>query len=147
MIDTRSRYNSENTTILATQEFTSEFRGTNTRMLLLHRCDSGRLEYVIGSYFQERLYQGGFGYMRTDYSWDWGHYFNDVVAAVDYWKREVLGVLHEHERFMCHDCSGVYQEHPVELEYSDGTWTCPECGCSTCNPEEDCCIRMEYDAD
>ena len=26
------------------------------------------------------------------YSWDWGYYFGSVVDAVDYWKREVLGV-------------------------------------------------------
>lgn len=42
-----SNYDSENTTILATHEQA----GGNTRMLLLHKCGSGRLEYVIGSYF------------------------------------------------------------------------------------------------
>ena len=78
-------YNSENTTILATHD-----DGANKRMLLLHRHESGRLEYVIGSYFHETRYDGSLGYERWDYEWDWGHYFGDVVSAVDYWKREVL---------------------------------------------------------
>ena len=38
------------------------------------------------------------------YSWHWGHYFDDVVHAVDYWKREVIG--EDTDRFMCPDCSG-----------------------------------------
>ena len=76
------------------------------------------------------------------YSWDWGHYFSDIVHAVDYWKREVLCV-EDTDRFMCPDCSGIYQEHPVELVHDGGSWTCPECGCSTCAPEEDACIRIE----
>lgn len=42
-----SNYNSENTTILATHEQA----GGNTRMLLLHVCENGRHEYVVGSYF------------------------------------------------------------------------------------------------
>lgn len=42
-----SNYNSDNTTVLAT----SEQAGGNTRMLLLHEMESGRREYVIGSYF------------------------------------------------------------------------------------------------
>lgn len=82
-------YSSENTTILAT----CDKAGGNRRMLLLHRCDSGRLEYVVGSYFHERRYDGALGYERYDYEWDWGHYFSNVVDAVDYWKREVLEVL------------------------------------------------------
>jgi hypothetical protein len=41
-----SNYNSGNTTVLATHE-----QNGNMRMLLLHECKSGRLEYVIGSYF------------------------------------------------------------------------------------------------
>lgn len=81
-----SNYNSENTTILAT----CEQAGGNKRMLLLHECESGRLEYVIGSYFTEAFYDGALGYERVDYSWDWGHYFGDVVDAVDYWNRMVL---------------------------------------------------------
>ena len=81
-------YNSENTTILATHEQA----GGNKRMLLLHRYESGRIEYVIGSYFHETRYDGSLGYERYDYEWDWGHYFGSIVDAVDYWKREVLGV-------------------------------------------------------
>lgn len=82
-----SYYNSENTKVLAT----CEKRGGNTRMLLLHTCKNGRLEYVIGSYFTETRYDGALGYERYDYSWDWGHYFRDFVEAADYWKHEVIG--------------------------------------------------------
>jgi len=81
-------YNSTNTKILAT----CEQAGGNTRMLLLHTYESGRDEYIIGSYFHETRYDGLLGYEHWDYEWDWGHYFNDVVSAVDYWKREVLGI-------------------------------------------------------
>jgi hypothetical protein len=80
-----SIYNSENTKVLATCN-----QDGNMRMLLFHECDSGRHEYVIGSYFHETRYDGSLGYERYDYEWDWGHYFGDVVNAVDYWKREVL---------------------------------------------------------
>lgn len=85
-----SNYSSKNTTILATHEQA----GGNTRMLLLHKCESGRLEYVIGSYFTVEVNLGDPFDMNgpafvDDYSWDWGHYFGDVVSAVDYWKREI----------------------------------------------------------
>ena len=83
-----SNYNSENTHVLAT----CEQAGGNTRMLLFHVCESGRHEYVVGSYFQEHRYDGALGYERYDYEWDWGHYFGDAVSAVGYWLREVLGV-------------------------------------------------------
>ena len=76
-----SRYNSENTTVLATHD-----DGANRRMMLLHRHESGRLEYVIGSNFAEKRYDGALGYERYDYSWDYGHYFSDVVSAAEYWK-------------------------------------------------------------
>lgn len=82
-----SNYNSRNTTILATHEQA----GGNKRMLILHTCDSGRLEYVIGSYFKTDIRMiDSDGHTKADYSWDWGHYFGDVVSAVDYWKEEVL---------------------------------------------------------
>lgn len=77
-----SGYNNTNTKVLAEHP-----QGRNTRMLLLHTCNDGRLEYVIGSYFTEEWGEGNV----VDYSWDWGHYFGDVVSAVDYWKQEVLG--------------------------------------------------------
>ena len=83
-----SKYNSTNTHILATHEAA----GGNTRMLLFHICESGRHEYVIGSYFQQHHYDGALGYEHWDYEWNWGHYFSNVVNAVTYWKREVLGV-------------------------------------------------------
>jgi len=92
-----SNYNSENTKVLETYDDNG-----NLRMLLLHDCGT-RHEYVIGSYFTETRYDGALGYERWDYSWDWGHYFSDIVHAVDYWKREVL-------------CNG----------YDEGT--CPHCG-------------------
>lgn len=92
-----SNYNSTNTHILATHEAA----GGNTRMLLFHICDSGRHEYVIGSYFTETIRMiDSEGHTKADYSWDWGHYFSDgyseggsgIVNAVDYWKREVLNI-------------------------------------------------------
>ena len=92
-----SNYTSENTHILATHMQA----GGNRRMLLLHVCEDGRHEYVIGSYFAEKHYDGALGYERWDYEWDWGHYFggeDGLLNAVDYWKREVLGVSDEQER-------------------------------------------------
>lgn len=141
-----SNYNSTNTKVLATYQQDEK----NKRMLLLHECDSGRLQYIVGSYFAEQAvelgdtdFETGFAEVGVEYSWDWGHYFSSVVDAVDYWKRNVLCIeSHEPERFLCPACSGVYQEHPVELDYSDGSWTCPECGCSTSFPEEDACPRV-----
>ena len=79
-------YNSTNTKILAEHEQD----GGNTRMLLFHEFDNGRHEYVVGSYFTKKWYDGSLGYEHVDYSWDWGHYFNDIVDAVDYWKSAVL---------------------------------------------------------
>lgn len=46
-----SNYNSTNTIVLATYEA----GGGNTRMLLLHICENGRHQYVIGSYFTESI--------------------------------------------------------------------------------------------
>lgn len=130
-----SSYTSRNSIILATFE-----QGDNLRMILLHTCDSGRLQYVIGSYFTESIEYiepGGpfpegvivnrsgecfdvktghsigmannaLSYQDSDYyeavlqnakqngktavhyTWDWGHYFDDIVSACDYWKREVM---------------------------------------------------------
>ena len=87
-----SNYNSKNTKVLATHDDNG-----NTRMLLMHEMDCGRREYVIGSYFTVDVELGD-PYDREGpafvdhYSWDWGHYFSDVVDAVRYWEREVLGV-------------------------------------------------------
>lgn len=77
-----SIYTSKNTTVLETFD-----QGMNKRMLLFHECGNGRHEYVIGSYFSENgtAFDG-----VVSYEWDWGHYFTDVVSAVDYWKSEVL---------------------------------------------------------
>lgn len=82
-----SNYNSENTKVLETYDDHG-----NMRMLLFHECESGRREYVIGSYFTETRYDGALGYERWDYSWDWGHYFSNIANAAMYWRREVLGV-------------------------------------------------------
>ena len=87
-----SNYNSTNTHILATHEAA----GGNTRMLLFHVCDSGRHEYVIGSYFTTTIRMiDSEGHTKADYSWDWGHYFSSVVDAVDYWQQEVAADLLE----------------------------------------------------
>lgn len=86
-----SNYNSENTTVLATHEQA----GGNKRMLLLHICENGRHEYVIGSYFQEHRYDGAMGYERWDYEWDWGHYFGSFDQAAMYWLEEVGGMCVE----------------------------------------------------
>ena len=81
-------YNSKNTTVLDT----CEKSGGNTRMLLLHVCESGRHEYVIGSYFTTTIRMiDSEGHTKADYEWDWGHYFSDVVSAVEYWKRVLAG--------------------------------------------------------
>ena len=46
-------------------------------------------------------------------------------------------------KYMCPDCSGLYLEHPVFVEYDGEWWTCPECGCSTKHPEQDGLIEKE----
>ncbi|MBQ9000479.1 MAG: hypothetical protein IJ087_01345 [Eggerthellaceae bacterium] len=87
-----SNYTSENTEILAMHTDESRLH-PNTRMLLLHRCENGRLQYVIGSYFAS-VWNG----TCYEYSWDWGHYFDEhngngaLFRAVHYWEREVLGI-------------------------------------------------------
>jgi hypothetical protein len=77
-------YCSLNTYVLATHEQS----GGNIRMLLAHFRESGGVEFIIGSYFHSVWMSCNV----ADYEWDWGHYFQDVVSAVDYWKTEVLGV-------------------------------------------------------
>ena len=83
-----SHYNNTNTIVL--EKHMQE--DGNLRMLLVHRLDDVpadweqkyKREYVIGSYFREECSHltGSVGY-----SWDWGHYFNDIEAAYCYWKR------------------------------------------------------------
>lgn len=86
-----SYYNSDNTTILATHD-QKHLNETNTRMLLLHKCENGRREFVIGSYFTQTTEVSSCQeYERTDYSWDWGHYFEKFESAASYWFEEVLG--------------------------------------------------------
>ena len=129
------KFTSKNTHILATHVQ----KDGNKRMLLFHICESGRHEYVVGSYFTEELEYiepGGqfpsgvtvnrqgdcfdeatgryigqannfLSYQDADYyaaalessrehgktihyTWDWGHYFSDVVDAVEYWRTLVL---------------------------------------------------------
>ena len=80
-------YNSENTKVLATYEQ----KDGNIRMLLLHEFESGRLEYVIGSYFN--VFERVEGEGCKEYEWTWGHYFDSVVDAVDYWQREIAADL------------------------------------------------------
>lgn len=99
------------------------------------------LSYQDPAYYDAALENRKVNGKRIHYSWDWGHYFDDIVHAVDYWKREILCV-DDTDRFMCPDCTGIYGEHPVELVHEEGTWTCPMCGCSTSAPEEDACIRI-----
>lgn len=128
-----SGYNNTNTTILATHMDA----GGNKRMLLAHKCESGRIEYVIGSYFQEKqsgrrlLFEcHGCGNLERGeelvaYSWDWGHYFDNVVKAVDYWKREVLGEKLAFEDAMDRVC--------IDCAYTTGS----EC--------ESCMVRKTHD--
>lgn len=79
-------HNSTNTIVLELHA-----QGDNLRMLLVHRLDDVpddmewryKREYIIGSYFCEDVTSDGVSY----YSWDWGHYFNDLKAAYYYWKR------------------------------------------------------------
>lgn len=80
-----SNYTSWNTTVLATHMAA----GNNEKMLLLYRRYDGSLEYIVGSYFTTSLNPDSDG-GEYAYSWYWGHYFDDVVSAVDYWKNDVL---------------------------------------------------------
>lgn len=81
------KYNNRNCYVLATEE--QKF--CNTRMLLFHICENGRHEYIVGSYFKRTLVDGSGEHETIEYSWDWGHYFADVVRAVEFWKNEVIG--------------------------------------------------------
>ena len=91
-------YNSKNTVILATHD-KKHLNEVNKRMLLLHTCENGKQEYVIGSYFQQKPHIEMLGNTGievvteglTDYEWDWGHYFFDVVSAAEYWKKVLEG--------------------------------------------------------
>ena len=82
-----SDYNNTNTIVL--EKHMQE--DGNLRMLLVHRLDDVpddmgwryKREYIIGSYFCEDVTSDGVSY----YSWDWGHYFNDIEAAYRYWQR------------------------------------------------------------
>lgn len=84
-------YNSENSTILTTDE--------NGHMFLAKRTCDGRVEFVIGSNFKQHYYEGFGGYARTDYEWVWGHYFFNIVEAVEFWKNEVMGVENVSDTF------------------------------------------------
>ena len=102
------RYNSNNTTILDERELDG-----NTRMLLLHRHESGRLEYIVGSYFEKHWYEGCLGYSHMDYSWQWGHYFDNIVSAAEFWKTEVLNAMNlldfkNYERMTVEECWAKY---------------------------------------
>lgn len=141
-------FNSDNSKILATYDEVQSDGITNTHMLLMREYESGRVEFVIGSYFTESKSRfccprcgselsdsdvPGYRFLCTecdenfytfeakasavtDYSWDWGHYFNSVLSAVDYWERDVL-------LFKPAD------EIDVEFPKNDNGWaTCPRCG-------------------
>ena len=84
-----SNYTSENTEILAMH--TEERYISNTRMLLHHVFESGRTEFVIGSYFTS-VWNG----KCYEYTWDWGHYFGSFEQAAMYWLQDVHG-LHIHD--------------------------------------------------
>lgn len=112
-------YNSENTKVLATH-----MQGDNKRMLLLHTMQDGRHEYIIGSYFTEKHYDGGLGYEHWDYSWDWGHYFNGEDAflnAAHYWEREVL--WREAELFEIHDEAGFLEGNILQVMRTNDGWS------------------------
>lgn len=152
-----SNYNSTNTKILAEYP-----QGKNTRMLLLHTMNDGRLEYVIGSYFtkepakicfrcgelladeheiteykyaclncDENFYEFEANDSEdvVDYSWDWGHYFNDIVSAVNYWKREVLPNYDENTCPHC-GCEGELKlESTDDYDTDKSYWyRCDSCG-------------------
>ena len=125
-----SNYNSKNTKVLATYKQTAE----NTRMLLLHTFSDGRLEYIIGSYFEVETnlgdpYDKDSPAFVDNYSWDWGHYFNDIVDAVDYWKREVLPNYDENTCPHC-GCEGELQlESTDDYDTDKSYWyRCDSCG-------------------
>lgn len=106
-------YNSTNTEVLDT----CKQEDGNLRMLLYHHCADGVGEFIIGSYFKKettltcphcgnaltperKIEEYPFQCDRCDenfykfeanefmvYSWDWGHYFLDVLNAAEYWKQ------------------------------------------------------------
>lgn len=67
--------------------------------------------------------------------------FPDIKKLVE-WVEEQVRRL----RYCCPDCSDVYGEYPVLLDYDPikESWQCPSCGCSTGYPGEDLCWSLDY---
>lgn len=119
-----SNYNSTNTDILAMETQA----GNNTRMLLAHHMDNGNMEYVIGSYFTTRHYVGSLEGDFYTYSWDWGHYFQSIFDAVDYWRSHV----EDAPDYRCPECGSDnywYEEVTGDIHELYDHMKCQECGC------------------
>lgn len=116
-------FNSDNSKILATYDEVRIDGITNTHMLLMREYESGRIEFVIGSYFTKKPHMKELGDTGIevvtedlmDYEWDWGHYFSNVFSAVDYWYQKVLRLK---------PADGIDVEFPKN---NNGWATCPRC--------------------
>lgn len=108
------------------------------------RYDNMKDEYV--TVFNELCVDGLMGHV--DESWadcEVGYMYSPygmngmtIEVADGEWTQE-----HE-EVWACADCADFYEPEagPI-LDYADGWWTCPKCGCNTCAPEEDLCYRVD----
>lgn len=80
-------YTSNDSRILETLE---DKDGTR-KALIQHDLKRGGHEYVVCSNLQTEHFDGALGYEEDRYSWDWGHYFQSIVDAVECWKEKALG--------------------------------------------------------
>jgi len=62
-------------------EFTLELKKSNDgqHSIVLWHAGS-KNQYVVCSYYNEEKAIGS--------RWDWGHYFDDICSACDYWREE-----------------------------------------------------------
>lgn len=114
--------------------------GDGGKMLLLHTRYDGTQEYIVGSNFAETRYDGALGYEHMDYSWDWGHYFQDAGSAIDYWQHEVLGWKDVPRK--CPACGSTDWDYNEIMDSTDGRALFDQLTCNNCGQDYE--LVFEY---